>query len=384
MTQVRNKVRRVPRAAWITLGVALVVVVLAACAPDNQQDSLNPKGPYAEKIDTLFQPVFWIAVGVFVLVEGGILAISIKYRHRKNAAAKLPPQVHGNTRLEIGWTILPALVLAVIAVPTVTTIFELAREPADPNTINVSVYGHQWWWEFDYTDPDIAFSDTVSLKTANDLVIPVDTPVYLTLQSEGGLISGDNPDYEVIHSFWVPELAGKQDVIPSRENHVTIQADEPGVYKGQCLEFCGLSHANMRLQVIAMTQEDFDRWVADQRADAVDPATGSPEEQGQQLFDGGLGEQSGGQCIACHTIQGVNSEAGEAASNVAPNLTHFASRDCFAGCMFSRDGDPEAYRADLEEWLRNPLEAKPGSKMPDYNLSEDEIDALTDYLLSLE
>jgi cytochrome c oxidase subunit 2 len=206
----------------------------------------------------------------------------------------------------------------------------------------------------------------------------------VTLQSEGGLITGDNPDYKVIHSFWVPELAGKQDVIPSRENHVTLQADDPGIYKGQCLEFCGLSHANMRFQVIVKTQEDFERWVADQRADAVVPEPGSSQESGQQLFDGGLGQQSGGQCIGCHTINGVNGEAATAGSNVAPNLTHFASRNCFAGCIFTRDGGEEAYREQLEAWLRDPIAVKPGSKMPNYHLTDAEVEALADYLLSLE
>ena len=132
---------------WVLTALAAIsiVVALASCSPNNQQDSLNPRGPEAQKIDTLFQPVFWIAVGVFIVVEGGILYLSLRYRHRKGSDPSMPPQVHGNTKIEIGWTILPALVLAVIAVPTVTTIFELARKPTDPNTINVSVFGHQWW-----------------------------------------------------------------------------------------------------------------------------------------------------------------------------------------------------------------------------------------------
>lgn len=371
---------------WVLTALAAIsiVVALASCSPNNQQDSLNPRGPEAQKIDTLFQPVFWIAVGVFIVVEGGILYLSLRYRHRKGSDPSMPPQVHGNTKIEIGWTILPALVLAVIAVPTVTTIFELARKPTDPNTINVSVFGHQWWWQFDYTDPDIGFSDTVPLKTANQLVIPEDTPVYLTLQSEGGLITGNDPDYKVIHSFWVPELAGKQDVIPSRENHLTIQADDPGTYRGQCLEFCGLSHANMRFEVLVKTQAEFDAWVEQQRTDAPAPEAGSSEETGQQLFDGGLGQESGGQCIGCHTINGVNGQADMAGSNVAPDLTHFASRTCFAGCMFTRDGGEQAYRDRLVAWLLDPAGVKPGAKMPDYRLTDAEAEALADYLLSLE
>ncbi|MEX2275675.1 MAG: cytochrome c oxidase subunit II [Actinomycetota bacterium] len=369
------------KALWV-LGLIALAVLLSACSPNNQQDSLDPKGPYAQKIDTLFQPVFWIAVAVFVIVEGGILLLIVKYRRRRHQAASIPPQIHGNTRLEIGWTILPALILVVIAVPTVTTVFELASKPTGDNVINVDVYGHQWWWQFDYTDPEIAFSESVPLKTANELVIPVDTPVYVTLLTEGGLITGDNPDYKVIHSFWPPELAGKQDAIPGREGHMTLQADDPGVYKGSCGEFCGLSHANMRFQVVAKTQEEFDAWVQQQKADGVPPTAGSAEAQGREIF---ASEEE--QCIGCHTIQGIDGPTEglpPAASNVAPALTHFASRDCFAGCIFERTDDPEEYREALAAWLRDPAAVKPGSKMPDYDLTEDQIDSLVAYLLSLE
>jgi cytochrome c oxidase subunit II len=367
----------------LVLGLAGLAVVATACAPNASQDSLNPQGPYARIADDLFIPVFWIAAAVFFIVEGLILFFLIRYRHRKGRD-RLPPQIHGNTRLEIGWTILPALVLVGVAVPTVTTIFELAGKPSG-DVLNVTVQGHQWWWGFEYTDPELSPAPTAEdpppLVTANELVIPAGRPVYLSLESIGGLIGGTpwQRDNAVIHSFWPPELAGKQDVIPSQENHMTIQADGPGVYEGQCLEYCGLSHALMRFQVVAMTESDFDAWVSDQQQDALTPEKGSLAAQGMKLFDGGLPTERGGQCIECHAVQGITNEAPLAGNNAGPNLTHFASRDCFAGCTLDNHSAD-----DIEAWLRDPASQKFGSKMPNYHLIDEEIDALVAYLQSLE
>ena len=355
------------------MALALLAV---ACGPQNQQNSLRPAGPGAQQIQNLFTPVVWIAIAVFVLVEGGILLFVVRYRHRKGKE-RMPAQVHGNTRLEIGWTIVPALILVVIAVPTVSTIFDLAAKPSDPNTINVTVKCHQWWWEFDYTDPAFSPGGKEPLVTADELVIPTDRPVYIQLQATGGLIGGDNPDYQVIHSFWVPELNGKTDCIPDRTNHLTIQASDPGMYRGQCMEFCGLSHANMRFRVIAKTPTDFDAWMTAQKADATQPAAGTLAAQGASLFKGQLSGDRGS-CIACHGVQGVTYQAGQPANEAAPNLTHFASRDCFAGCIFDNHDE-----AQLRAWLHDPGAVKPGSKMPNYHLSSQEIDALVAYLESL-
>jgi cytochrome c oxidase subunit II len=364
---VRKRLRLIPGLVVLALGAV-------ACVSNAPQDSLNPQGPYAREIDNLFIPVFWIAVAVFVIVEGGILFFLWKYRHRKGRD-RLPPQVHGNTKLEIGWTILPTLILVGVAVPTVTTLFDLARKPSG-DVVNVTVQGHQWWWEFDYTNPDMAVGGQ-PLVTANELVIPTGRPVWVTLESAGGLIGGANPDHQVIHSFWPAELSGKQDVIPNRTNHLKLQADHPGTYLGQCLEFCGLSHANMRFHVVAMTPADFETWVSQQKQDAVTPPSGSLASRGMELFNGGL--PGGGQCIACHGIQGVSYKAGTPALNAAPNLTHFGSRSCFAGCIFD-NADADQIRA----WLHDPPAEKPGSKMPNYHLSNDEIDALVAYLQSLK
>jgi cytochrome c oxidase subunit II len=367
---VRNRLLRATLAAGLLL-------LLAACAPNATQDTLQPKGPNAQTLKDLFVPVFWVAVGVFVLVEGAIVWIAIRFRHREGRD-RMPAQIHGNTRLEIGWTIAPALVLAGVMIPTIATIWELARAPSK-DALHVTVEGYQWWWGFEYTDPDMRrnYGDLEAIRTSDVLVIPVGREVYLSLHAEGGDIIGDTPeatDYAVIHSFWIPELAGKQDVVPGRTNHILMQADEPGTFEGQCAEYCGLQHGLMKFRVVALAQDDWEAWVVNQRRGAVMPA-GGPAAEGMELF---LGQLSGerGSCTTCHTIGGT-----EASSPAGPELTHFAdpTHECFAGCNWETTD-----RAALEAWLRDPGAVKLGSKMPDYDLSEDEIDALVEYLSSLK
>jgi cytochrome c oxidase subunit 2 len=359
---------------WAAAGIGLLLL-LSACAPDASQDTLQPKGPYAEKLKDLFIPVFWVAVFVFIVVEGGIVWITIRYRHRKGRE-RMPAQIHGNTRLEIAWTIAPALILAGVMVPTVATIWDLARRPPE-DAINVEVRGFQWWWEFKYTDEDMrtSYGDGTEIRTADVLVIPEDRVIYLSLKAEGGDIGGDAEakDYPVIHSFWIPELAGKQDVVPGRTNHILMQADDPGMYEGQCAEFCGLQHGKMLVRVLALSAEDWETWVENQKRPAVRP-TDPLARQGMDLF---LNPLSGGRgsCVNCHAVGGT-----DASSPAGPELTHFAdpTHECFAGCNWETD-DREA----LEAWLRDPNAVKLGSKMPDYDLTEQEIDALVAYLQSL-
>jgi cytochrome c oxidase subunit 2 len=357
------------RLLWATAGIG-ILLLLSACAPNATQDTLQPQGPYAQKLKDLFIPVFWVAVFVFIVVEGGIVWITIRFRHRKGRE-RMPAQTHGNTRLEIGWTIAPALILAGVMVPTVASIWDLARKPPD-DAINVTVRGFQWWWGFEYTDEDMQsdFGNGAPIRTADVLVIPEDRVVYLSLEAADGGIG----DFKVIHSFWIPELAGKQDVVPGRENHILMQADHPGTYTGQCAEFCGLQHGRMLVRVRALSAEDWDAWVANQKRPGVEPAEGSLASQGMDLF---LEPLSGGRgsCVACHAVGGT-----EAGSPAAPELTHFAdpTHECFAGCNWETTD-----RDALEAWLRNPDAVRMGSKMPNYHLSEDEIDALVAYLYSL-
>lgn len=329
------------RSAFVALA-GLSTLALSACASNAPQDYLNRQaGPVAEKADRLWDVTFAIAVVIFFIVELLLVYTIIRFRARPGVEAK---QFHGNTKVEVILTVVPALILAGLAVPTVRTIFDLASRP--DNALEVRVLARQFWWEYEYRDSGVV--------TANELHIPVDTPVYLTLQGE-----------DVIHSFWVPLLAGKQDVVPGRTNQLTIQADEPGTYRGQCTEYCGLSHANMRLRVIAQSQADFDQWLSEQQQDAEEPAD-SLAAEGQDLFLQGA-------CINCHAVRGTDAQA-----RTAPDLTHFASRQTFAGALFENNTE------NLRAWLADPPAVKPGAKMPDYGLSSEQIDALVAYLQSLE
>ena len=326
------------------VAVLPLLLVLAACAQNAPQDTLEPKGPAARQIDNLINPVFWIAGVVFVLVQGLAIYAVIKYRHRDDAPE--PVQVHGNTKLELTWTIIPALILLGISVPTIITIFDLSRTPK--NAVNVTVIGHQFWWEYRYDD--------FGIVTANELYMPTDRPVAITL---------DGAEDDVIHSFWIPPLGGKQDIVPGRINTMWVQADEPGTYLGQCTVYCGLSHANMRNRAIAIPPAEFDAWVANQKLPAREPAAGTEAREGHDLF-------TAKGCAGCHTIQGLSTGA------TGPNLTHFASRGTFAGSMF--DNTP----GSLRRWLADPPAVKPGSKMPNLGLTDDEIAKLIAYLETLQ
>ena len=335
---------------------ATTLLLLGACASDAPQDSLDPAGPSARTIDNLFRPVFWVAVAVFVLVEVLIVLAMIRGRRKPGEADDdLPAQIHGNTRLELGWTFLPALVLAGVAVFTVPVIFELNERPDE--ALEVTVYGQKYWWEYQY-EPQDAYGIGDEIVTANELHVPAGTPVFLTLRSR-----------DVIHSFWAPRLNGKRDVVPGRIHTWSIEADEPGVYSGQCAEFCGTSHANMRLKVVAHDEQGWQDWVARNTEDPAEPTSGL-EAEGFTLF-----EQKG--CAGCHQVDGQYEVVAPDAP-AAPNLTHLFARDCFAGCIYDLND-----RNEVEAWLRDP-QRKAGSLMVIGQLAEDEIDKLYAYLRTLE
>ncbi len=334
-----------------TLG--LFAVVATACGTSDQpQNTLRPEGPEAQQLDNLFRPVFWIAVAVFFLVNGLILTIVVRFRSRGDDDGTAPAQVHGNARLEIGWTILPAVLLAVIGFFTVATIFDINRQPEGDDVLQVTVVGHQWWWEYQYPDSGVV--------TANELHIPVDTPVNVRLISD-----------DVIHSFWPPKLAGKVDVIPGRVNYMTIEASEPKRYAGQCAEYCGLSHANMRLVVVAHEKADFEQWLSEQ-LEPAESASGGEAAEGAELFI-----QRG--CGGCHTVDGLDAAEGR----VGPDLTHLQSRETFAGAIFDLN------ERNLRRWLRDPPAMKPMDPdniagMPNLGLSEEDITKLIAYLETLD
>ncbi|MDQ3147526.1 MAG: cytochrome c oxidase subunit II [Actinomycetota bacterium] len=337
--------------------MATLVAVTAACAGDAPQDTLEPAGPAARSIDNLFGPVFLVAVLVFIVVEGVIVYAVVKFRRRGDGSEDddlLPAQVHGNTRLEIGWTILPALVLAAVSIFTVPVIFDLNEEPED--ALQVDVVGQQFWWGYSYPEQDLVPDGGIT--TANELHIPAGRPVFLKLTSE-----------DVIHSFWTPRLNGKRDVMPGRTHTWTLEADDPGVFSGQCAEFCGTSHGNMRLKVVAHDRAGWQDWVERQQEVPEEPAESDETFAGYEVF--------GQRCAVCHEVDGSYEEVAEE-SPPAPNLTHLYSRDCFAGCIYDLND-----RTELEAWLRNP-QRKAGSKMVIAPLTEPEIDQLYAYLRSLE
>jgi len=332
------------------LAVATLGLLGAACGNQElPQNALDPQGPVARQLDNLWDPVLLVAVVVFFLVQGLVLFCMIKFRAKSDDDA--PVQVHGNAKLELGWTVTPALILAFIGFFTVATVFDINKRAEGAEVVQVNVIGHQWWWEYDYTDEGI--------KTANELHIPAGEPVQIALDA-----------VDVMHNFWPPKLAGKVYAIPGRTNYMQIEADVPGEYAGQCAEYCGLSHANMKLKVIAHDRPDYDRWVADQKRPAATPTAGSAADTGAGLF---------AQCTRCHAIAGLAGAQGD----IGPNLTHFASRSCFAGCIF------ETNDTNLRRWLRNPPAEKPmnpdnGQGMPNLNLTEEAITQLIAYLNTLK
>ena len=342
----RSRGGRLGRTRVIAL-TALLGLVALACAADAPQDALKPAGEYAREPDQLWDLVFFIAVVIFVIVEAALVYAVFKFRHNPDRHAA---QFHGNTKLEVILTAVPAIILAGIAIPTVDKIFNLAEEPPG-DYLNITVEGRQFWWRYVYPD--------LGVVTANELHIPTGRDIRLTLNG-----------YDVNHSFWVPRLAGAEDIVPGRTNFLRLAADEPGTYYGQCKEFCGLSHSRMRLQVIAHEPEEFEQWVEDQRAPAQAQPPGALEREGAEIFQG--------TCTACHAINGTENAPEDDSALAGPNLTHFASRDTFAGAIFKNT--PE----NLRNWIDNPPAIKPGAKMPDYGLSSEEIDAVVAYLQTLE
>ena len=323
----------------------LLALLLSACGREElPQNTLDPEGPVARQLDNLINPVFVVAGVFFVLVLALTLGFALKYRAKSDDDA--PVQVHGNAKLELGWTIVPALILVGVSFFTLIVIADINREAKGDDVVTVDVIGHQWWWEYRYPDQGIV--------TANELHIPVGRPVAINLTS-----------VDVVHSFWPPKLAGKIDAIPNRINHMTIEADEPGVYHGQCAEFCGLAHADMRLRVVAHSAADWDRWVATNKAVPEVPEGSGDAATGATLF-----RQKG--CASCHTVEGYSK------GELGPNLTHLMQRETFAGAIF--DMTPE----NLRTWLRDPPGEKPGSLMPNLNLTEDEITKLIAYLETLK
>ena len=388
------------------IAVGGISVVAASCATNAPQDTWQPKGPNSKLIDDLQQPVFAVAGIIGLIVAVAVIYTMIKYRDR---GQPIPEQTHGKPALEITLTIIPALILAVVSVFTFGAIFKLAK--TDDTEMIINVTGQQWWWEYDYPVQN-EFGITQPIISSGQLVMPVGTKVLLRETSR-----------DVIHSYWIPALNGKRDAVPGRIHTLRLEADKPGIYAGQCTEFCGLSHANMRMEAVALSKEDFAKWVANQQAPYVAPAKDTLAKQGEEVFLN--------QCVRCHQVNGLTRADGTPAiaapdenvwSGAAPNLSHLMSRNTFAGAMFdllSKQCRDEVWNApsdvvgakylagvteeclnqkDLRAWLRNAPEVKPmyanpadlavsNGKyrgMPYLALSEDDINKLVAYLLTLK
>ncbi len=317
----------------------------------------DPAAPPAESIRNLSILVFAIIGFIFIVVEGILFYTIIRFRRGPKNATMEPPQVYGSKPIEIAWTAAPTLVVFMLVLVTTRTLWEVSPDPPQPqegdNALFITVIGRQWWWEYWY---DHYNGRQLGLVTANELHIPVSAagvtrPVYLTLKSA-----------DVCHSFWVPRLAGKTDLIPGRVNSLLLQADQSGLFVGQCAEYCGTQHGNMLLRVKVDTPEEFDLWLANEQKPAVeDPA----------LRDGKIAFLSQS-CVNCHRVRGTSSQG-----TYAPDLTHLMSRHTLASGMIPNT--PE----NLRKWVDDPQKIKPGCLMPAFGLNASELDLVVRYLLTL-
>ena len=326
----------------VRVALAALVLLVGGCAWDGPMSTVVPGSDFARATLWLYALITWITAVIGLLVFVVLLWILVRFRARPEAP--LPAQIRGHTLMEIAWTIVPALVLLVIAVPTIQLTFRTQGVAAPRDALRVTVRGWQWWWEFRYPDLDVV--------TANELHLPVGRAVVLDLEG---------PD--VIHSFWVPRLGGKRDVVPGRHSRIVLTPERPGEHWGQCAEFCGASHANMGLRVIVQASAEFDAWVARQKAAPAEPAGLAAE--GKAIF-------ARSACVGCHTIAGVSGGV------LGPNLSHFGGRTMLAAGMWPNTPD------NVAAWVRDPQRLKPGVKMPDLGLTDEQAKAVAAYLTGLK
>ena len=355
----------------------LCLLALAGCSPERYpQTALLPLSDFARIGDGIQDQTLYWALGVFVLVEGALLYSIFRFRGRPDDPE--PKQVHGNTTVEIIWTVIPALILAAIAVPTVKGIFQTSASPG-PEALRIEVIGHQWWWEFRYPEAGVV--------TANELVIPVGRTVELLQNSA-----------DVVHSFWPPRFAGKRDVFPGRETRLWFKADSAGLYPGQCAEFCGIQHARMAFHVRAESEADFNAWLARMGTVAA-PAAAAPAADSLRTASAGatLRQQAGAPkadsaaapaapadplyakgeqlfkmkgCVGCHAVQAKGAPKGL----IGPNLANVGARRYIAAGWLKNSDE------NLEQWIRNPQALKVGVLMPNLGVTAEEAQALRAYL----
>ena len=311
----------------------------------------NIFAPASTPADTIFGlSIFVLAVTatIFIVVFSLLLYAVVRFRKRADDDGREPPQVYGSNQVELAWTVIPILIVVALFMATARVIASVQRATQPTNAIEVIAVGHQFWWEYRYP--------ALHVITANELHVPVSDPAHPT-PTFIKLLSADTD-----HSFWIPRLAGKTDLIPNRINHTWIDPHETGLYVGQCAQYCGTQHAKMLLRVYVQSRDEFDRWIQDQSQVAH---VGGAASEGQHIFETTA-------CINCHAISGTVADG-----RFGPDLSHLMSRDTIAAG--AAPNTPE----NLRRWIRNPEAIKPGSRMPAMELSDRELDAVTAYLTTL-
>jgi len=333
--------------------MALAVLASNAAVASVQQDPAVPSifSPASTPADSIYHlSLFVLAVtGLIFVVVFWLLAYAVlKFRRRPGDDNREPPQIYGSNQVELAWTVIPVLIVVVLFLAAARVIHAIEDAKFPPGTTEITAVGHQYWWEYQYPGQGVV--------TANELHVPVSdrahpTPTHITLLSA-----------DTNHSFWVPKLAGKTDLIPNRVNSMWIDPHETGVYVGQCAQYCGVQHAKMLLRVVVESREDFDKWVANQKQPAAELDSVA---LGRRIFESTA-------CVNCHTVAGTN-----ARGRFGPDLTHLMSRETLASGAATNT--PE----NLHLWIKDPDAIKPGSLMPAMQMSDQEVDAVTAYLLTL-
>ena len=311
--------------------------------PQASPSMFAPASTSAHQIYSFSLFILAITGAIFVSVAGLLVYVILKYRARKGDPEHEPPQVYGSVQVELAWTIIPILIVVVIFLTTARIIFAIQDAPEPKTAVNVTVVGHQFWWEFRYPQ--------LGIVTANELHIPVGNATYLRLMSA-----------DVDHSFWVPQLGGKTDLIPNHPNEMWYEPTATGMYVGQCAQFCGIEHAKMLIRVYVDTPEQFQAWAANQQKAAVDDPQVA---EGRHIFETEA-------CMNCHTIRGT-----AAKGTVGPDLTHLMSRATIAA------GAAPNTPHDLHRWIEDPSTFKDGALMPAMQLSRQQIDDVVAYLTTL-
>lgn len=336
------------RGGWLRLAMLLVAGALAgggAAGTATGQSVLEPASRSAERVTDLWWLMFWLGTVVFLLVM--LLFLFAVTQGRRDDSQRGLDRGRRQSFVITGGVIMPLIVLAIVFGATLRTMSGLADDRSS-NDWTVEVVAHQYWWEVRYPDQDVV--------TANEIHIPVGEPVEFRLTSA-----------DVIHSFWVPELYGKVDMMPGTTTSLTVTADEAGRFRGQCAQLCGVQHANMAMYVVAQEPEEFASWLENQRQPASEPTEGSVIARGEEVF-------MSSSCVYCHTVRGAN----PAASEFGPDLTHLASRETIAAGILDNN------QGNLAGWILDPQHLKPGNQMPATNLSSEELLDLLAYLMSLD